>query len=81
MHKGEASNCFEGGAIDSNGRGTLLTPQECFLMHPDIQVRTRFFTKEDYEAVFKDILNHQCDLARNELKATTLHGHTILSFC
>jgi agmatine deiminase len=30
----------EGGAIDSNGKGTLLT-REC-LMHPDIQVQTKF---------------------------------------
>jgi agmatine deiminase len=45
----------EGGAIDSNGKGTLLTSEEC-LMHPDIQVRNEGFTKEDYEAVFKEYL-------------------------
>jgi agmatine deiminase len=45
----------EGGAIDTNGRGTLLTSEEC-LMHPDIQVRNPNFTKEDYEAVFKEYL-------------------------
>lgn len=45
----------EGGAIDSNGRGSLLTTEEC-LMHPDIQVRNPNFTKEDYEAVFKEYL-------------------------
>lgn len=45
----------EGGAIDSNGKGTLLTSEEC-LMHPDIQVRNPNFTKEDYEAVFKEYL-------------------------
>jgi hypothetical protein len=43
-------------------------------MHPDIQVRTWFFTKEDYEAVFKDILNHQCDLARNGIEGDDTHG-------
>jgi agmatine deiminase len=36
MYKGKAV-IVEGGAIDSNGRGTLLTSKEC-LMHPDIQV-------------------------------------------
>ncbi len=46
---------IEGGAIDSNGCGTLLTSEEC-LMHPDIQVRNPNFTKEDYEAVFKEYL-------------------------
>ena len=45
----------EGGAIDSNGKGTLLTSEEC-LMHPDIQVRNPNFTKADYEAVFKEYL-------------------------
>ena len=45
----------EGGAIDTNGRGTLLTSEEC-LMHPDIQVRNPNFTKADYEAVFKEYL-------------------------
>jgi len=45
----------EGGAIDTNGKGTLLTSEEC-LMHPDIQVRNPNFTKADYEAVFKEYL-------------------------
>nr|WP_315174567.1 agmatine deiminase family protein [uncultured Flavobacterium sp.] len=45
----------EGGAIDTNGCGTLLTSEEC-LMHPDIQVRNPNFTKADYEAVFKEYL-------------------------
>lgn len=45
----------EGGAIDVNGKGTLLTSEEC-LMHPDIQVRNPNFTKADYEAIFKEYL-------------------------
>ena len=45
----------EGGAIDVNGKGTLLTSEEC-LMHPNIQVRNHGFTKTDYEAVFKEYL-------------------------
>jgi agmatine deiminase len=45
----------EGGAIESNGCGTLLTSEEC-LMHPTIQVRNPGFTKADYEAVFKEYL-------------------------
>jgi agmatine deiminase len=45
----------EGGAIDCNGCGTLLTSEEC-LLHPDIQVRNPGFTKADYEAVFKEFL-------------------------
>lgn len=46
---------LEGGAIEVNGQGTLLTSEEC-LMHPDIQVRNPGFTKEDYESVFREFL-------------------------
>jgi agmatine deiminase len=45
----------EGGAIDVNGKGTLLTSEEC-LLHPNIQVRNKNFTKQDYETVFKEYL-------------------------
>src|SRR5690606_22689432 len=45
----------EGGAIDTNGKGTLLTSEEC-LLHPAIQVRNPGFDKSDYEAVFKEFL-------------------------
>jgi agmatine deiminase len=54
MYKGKPV-IVEGGAIDSNGCGTLLTSEEC-LMHPTIQVRNPNFTKADYEAVFKEYL-------------------------
>jgi agmatine deiminase len=54
MYKGKPV-IVEGGAIDSNGKGTLLTSEEC-LMHPTIQVRNPNFTKADYEAVFKEYL-------------------------
>lgn len=46
---------LEGGAIDVNGKGTLLTSEEC-LLDPTIQVRNAGFTKSDYEAVFKEYL-------------------------
>jgi agmatine deiminase len=46
---------LEGGAIDVNGKGTLLTSEEC-LIHPSIQVRNPGFTKADYEDVFKEYL-------------------------
>jgi agmatine deiminase len=54
MYKGKPV-IVEGGAIDSNGKGSLLTSEEC-LMHPTIQVRNPNFTKADYEAVFKEYL-------------------------
>lgn len=42
---------LEGGAIDGNGAGTLVTTEEC-LLDPEVQVRNPGFTKQDYEAVF-----------------------------
>lgn len=46
---------LEGGAIEVNGKGTLITSEEC-LLHPSIQVRNKNFTKADYEAIFKEYL-------------------------
>lgn len=46
---------LEGGALEVNGKGTLITTEEC-LLHPTIQVRNDGFTKADYEAVFKEYL-------------------------
>lgn len=46
---------LEGGAIDINGSGTLITTEEC-LMHDSVQVRNRGFTKADYSAVFREFL-------------------------
>ena len=46
---------LEGGAIDVNGKGSLLTSEEC-LLHPSIQVRNAGLTKADYEAAFKQFL-------------------------
>ncbi len=45
----------EGGAIDVNGQGTLLTTEEC-LLDPAVQVRNPGFGREDYEAVFAEAL-------------------------
>lgn len=44
---------LEGGALESNGQGTLITSEEC-LLDPEIQVRNPGFTKDDYEQVFKE---------------------------
>lgn len=42
---------LEGGAIDVDGRGTLLTTEEC-LLDPRVQVRNPGFGRADYEQVF-----------------------------
>ncbi|NRT15873.1 agmatine deiminase [Flavobacterium sp. 28A] len=65
----------EGGAIDTNGRGTLLTSEEC-LMHPNIQVRNPGFTKADYEAVFKEYLGITNVIwLGNGVEGDDTHGH------
>jgi agmatine deiminase len=46
---------LEGGAIDVNGRGTLITTEEC-LLDPVVQVRNPGFTRADVEAVLSDAL-------------------------
>lgn len=46
---------LEGGSIDSNGAGTLITTEEC-LLNPKVQVRNPGFSKTDYEHIFEQYL-------------------------
>jgi agmatine deiminase len=65
----------EGGAIETNGKGTLITSEEC-LMHPTIQVRNQNFTKADYEAVFKEFLGITNVIwLGNGIEGDDTHGH------
>lgn len=45
---------LEGGAIDTDGEGTLLTTEECLLS--DVQERNPGMSRADYEAVFREWL-------------------------
>jgi agmatine deiminase len=45
----------EGGGIEVNGRGTLLTTEQCYL-HPKIQVRNPGLTKAQYDETFRKYL-------------------------
>jgi agmatine deiminase len=45
---------LEGGSIDVNGQGLLLTTEECLLS--DVQERNPCFTRADYERLFADYL-------------------------
>ena len=46
---------LEGGAIDVNGRGTLVTTEEC-LLDPEIQVRNQGLDRAGYETVLREYL-------------------------
>lgn len=46
---------LEGGGMDGNGRGDVLTTEEC-LLDPEVQVRNPGFGRADYEAVFREYL-------------------------
>ncbi len=52
-HKGRRV-VLEGGSIDVNGKGTLLTTEEC--LQSKVQERNPGFTKEDYAEVFRKYL-------------------------
>ncbi|MCB0474555.1 MAG: agmatine deiminase family protein, partial [Flavobacteriaceae bacterium] len=66
---------LEGGAIDVNGKGTLLTSEEC-LLHPGIQVRNPGFRREDYEAVFQQYLGITNTIwLGNGIAGDDTHGH------
>ena len=53
-HQGRAF-VLEGGGIDVNGRGTLLTTEECYL-DPQTQVRNPGLGRKEFEAVLKNHL-------------------------
>jgi agmatine deiminase len=66
---------LEGGSIDVNGRGTLLTTEEC-LLSPDVQQRNPGLTREDLEQVFREYLGirHTIWLEKGIVGDDT-HGH------
>lgn len=66
---------IEGGGIELNGRGTLLTTEECYL-HPTVQVRNPGMTRAQYDATFKKYLGVKNVLwLRNGPVGDDTHGH------
>jgi agmatine deiminase len=73
MHKGRRV-VLEGGSIDVNGRGSLLTTEECLLS--TTQERNPGFTREDYAQVFRTYLGATHVLwLRNGIAGDDTHGH------
>jgi agmatine deiminase len=72
-HKGRRV-VLEGGSIDVNGRGTLLTTEEC--LQSKVQERNPGFTKEDYAELFRQYLGVTNVLwLGNGIAGDDTHGH------
>lgn len=67
---------LEGGAIDVNGRGTVLTTEQC-LLDPAVQVRNPGFDRVSYERAFADWLGapNTIWLGRGIEGDDDTHGH------
>jgi agmatine deiminase len=52
---GDRDFVIEGGGIEVNGSGTVLTTEECYL-HPKVQVRNPGLSREEYEQAFRRYL-------------------------
>jgi agmatine deiminase len=66
---------LEGGSIDVNGRGTLITTEEC-LLDENTQPRNPGFTKKDYENVFLQYLGIKNVLWLGKgIAGDDTHGH------
>ena len=73
IHKGRRV-VLEGGSIDVNGRGTLLTTEECLLSKT--QERNPGFTREDYADIFRKYLGIKKVLWLNRgIAGDDTHGH------
>jgi agmatine deiminase len=65
---------LEGGSIDVNGAGTLLTTEECLLS--PVQARNPGLTREDLEAIFEEYLGITNTLwLHNGIAGDDTHGH------
>jgi agmatine deiminase len=72
-HKGRRV-VLEGGAIDVNGLGTLLTSEECLLS--EVQARNPGYTRFDYAQVFKKYFGvTNIVWLKNGIAGDDTHGH------
>jgi agmatine deiminase len=65
---------LEGGSIDVNGAGGILTTEECLLS--DVQARNPGLSRADMEAIFREYLGAgQTVWLRNGIAGDDTHGH------
>jgi agmatine deiminase len=71
---GPARVVLEGGSIDVNGRGTMLTTEECLLS--DVQARNPAMSREQIEDTFREYLGVTNVLwLKNGIAGDDTHGH------
>ena len=65
---------LEGGAIDVNGEGILLTTEECLLS--ETQQRNLGLSRDDYEEIFSELLGiHKVIWLGRGIEGDDTHGH------
>ena len=66
---------LEGGSIETNGKGILLTTKEC-LLDEKVQIRNKGFTQKDYEEIFSNYLGIKKVIWLNRgIAGDDTHGH------
>ena len=66
---------LEGGCIDVNGEGLLLTTEQC-LLNTKKQVRNKNFSKSDYEFIFREYFGIEKIIwLRNGIEGDDTNGH------
>ena len=66
---------MEGGSIDTNGKGILITTKEC-LLDEKSQIRNKGFSQKDYEEVFCKYLGIKKVIWLNKgIAGDDTHGH------
>ncbi len=65
---------LEGGSIDVNGAGSILTTEECLLS--SVQARNPHLTRGDYQKIFAEFLGARHTVwLRNGIAGDDTHGH------
>src|ERR1700758_1780445 len=73
-HHADTRVVLEGGSIEVNGRGTLITTEECLLGR--VQQRNPGFRREDYEQIFAQYLGvRQVIWLDRGIAGDDTHGH------